>query len=66
MDLRQVAVEHDCVVVDDRRALQRRRAVERDVDGPAVPAKAARQRVREPGLVLGDEDPHGHGERSVT
>ena len=33
----QVAVEHDHVVVDDRRPAQRRRAVERDVDG-ACPA----------------------------
>ena len=66
VDVGQVAVQHDHVVVDDGRALERLIAVERDVDGESVAAKAARERLGEPGLVFGDEDAHGHGEPSVT
>ena len=61
VDVGQVAVEHDDVVVDDGRALERLVAVEGDVDGESVAAKAARERLGEPGLVFGDEDAHGHG-----
>ena len=64
VDDRQVAVEHDGVVVDDRGAAQRRRAVERDVDRAAGLAQAARQRVGEQRLVLGDQ--HAHRRRTVA
>ena len=58
VDLGQVAVQDHRVVVDERGPAERRGAVERDVDGPSAPAQAARQGVGQPGLVLGDQDPH--------
>jgi hypothetical protein len=66
VDVGQVAIEDDDVVVDDGRAPESLIAVERDVDGESVAAKAAREGLGEPGLVFGDEDAHGHDERSVT
>ena len=61
-----VAVEDNGVVVDDRRARERLLAVERDVHCEPVAAQAARERLREPRLVFGDENAHRHRERSVT
>jgi hypothetical protein len=43
VDMGQVAVEDDDVVVDDSRALERLVAVEGDIDGESVTAKAARE-----------------------
>jgi len=63
---RQVTIEDHDVVVHDGGAPERLVAVEGDVDGESVAAKAARERLGEPGLVFGDEDAHGHDERSVT
>jgi len=59
VDPREVAVEHHDVVGDDPRLEERLRAVGRDVDGHALAPQAARDRGRDPRLVLGDQHAHG-------
>jgi hypothetical protein len=57
--LGEVAVEDDDVVARDARLQQRLRPVAGDVHGEALPAQPAGDGARHPGLVLGDEHPHG-------
>ena len=58
MHLGQVAVEHHDVVGEDARLVERGGAVGRDVDGHALAAQAARDRVGDPAFVLGDQYAH--------
>ena len=55
----QVAVEHHHVVARHHRHLVPGRAVVGDVDGQALPAQPARDRVGEAALVLDHQYPHG-------
>ena len=55
---REVAVEHDDVVVDDAGLQQRARAVVGDVDGHALAAQPAGDGPRQPPFVLCDQDAH--------
>ncbi len=59
MGAREVAVEHEDVVAHDPRLAQRIGAVGRDVDRHPLAPQAARDEVRQPWLVLCDQDAHG-------
>ena len=58
VDEREVAVEHDHVVVVDPDALQGGGAVVHDVDGHGLPAQSGGHRIGEQLLVLDDEYAH--------
>ncbi len=60
MHARQVAVEHDHVVVVDRGTRETGRAVERDVHGHAGLAQTERDRLRHLLVVLDHKHSHGH------
>src|SRR5918999_351758 len=55
---REVAVEHHDVVAVQARLVESGGAVVGDVDGHALAAQPARDGVRDPAFVLGDEHPH--------
>ena len=57
---RQVAIEHDHVVVGTRRALQGRRPVVDHVDGEPGVAQALADPVGQHNVILHDQDPHLH------
>src|SRR5262249_18102884 len=55
---RQVAIEHHYVVLDQLDLAPRAFALVGDVDGHRSTAKPPGYRVREPSLILDDQDPH--------
>ena len=59
VDRRQVAVEHDDVVGEDARLVERGAAVAGDVDRHALAPQAARDGGGDARFVLGDQHTHG-------